>query len=200
MAKAYYKTAAIGDLIPPLAKSTMTRTHFVKFAAATKDYNPLHFDDDYAHMQGYGGSFAQGNLVLGFIEEALYNYAENARLVRLIGTFHKLVWPGDLLIAKALISDKYKHHEEHRIDLEVWIENQNHDIVIKGQATCILWDSPKEEAAHSNKLPPLSDASKDDTTKMIRARLAQLSFKDIEPEAEPTTEVTTPEKSTKKRK
>jgi acyl dehydratase len=196
MSKTYYKTCAIGDLIPPLVKTTMSRTQFVKFAAASKDYNPLHYDDDYAHMQGYGGVFAQGNLTLSFIEEALYNYADNARLVRLIGTFHKLVWPGDLLTAKALISDKYKHHDEHRIDLEVWIENQNHDIVAKGQATCILWDSPKEEALHPNKIPPLSDASKTDTTKMIRAKLAQVSFKDLTPESEVTSE----EKPTKKRK
>jgi acyl dehydratase len=197
MAKAYYKTSSIGDLITPLVKNMMTRTQFVKFAAATKDYNPLHFDDDHGHMQGYGGAFAQGNLVLGHLEEALYNYAGNGRLVHLVGTFHKLVWPGDLLTAKGLVSDKYKHNDEHRIDLEVWIENQNHDIVIKGQATYLLWDSPKEESLHTSPLPPLSESSKTDTTKMIRAKLAHLSLKEV-PDETDETEVTIAPKSPKK--
>lgn len=183
MAKAYWKSSAIGDLIPPLVKTSIGRVNFVKFAAATKDYNPLNLDDDYARMQGYGGVFAQGNLTLSFIEEALFLFAENGRLVRLLGTFHKMVWPGDLLTAKALISDKYKHNTEPRIDLEVWIENQYHDIVVKGQATFILWESVKEESLHTSRLPLLSEASKADMTQTIRAKLAGLSFR--EPEATP---------------
>lgn len=194
MAKVYYKTCTIGDLIPPLVKNAITRTQFVKFAAATDDFNPLHFDDDYAHMQGYGGAFAPGNLVLSFVDEALYQYAENGRLIRLSGTFHKFAWPGDLLTAKGLISDKYKHNEEPRIDLEVWIENQNHDIILKGQATYTLWDSLKEETQHPGKLPPLSEASKADLTKMIRAKLAHLSFKEDTEETEVTSEEKTPKK------
>lgn len=177
MGKAYWRTAAIGDLIPPLVKSSVSRVQFVKFAAATKDYNPLHLDDDFARMQGYGGVFAQGNLVLSFIEEALHNFAENGRLIRLLGTFHKMVWPGDLLTSKALISDRYKHNGEPRIDFEVWIENQYHDIVVKGQATYILWESQKEEAAHHDGIPSLSEASIEDAYQTIRSKLAHLNWK-----------------------
>jgi acyl dehydratase len=196
MTKAYYKSSTIGDLITPLIKGPVTRTQFVKFAAATQDFNPLHFDDDHAHMQGFGSAFAPGNLTFAQLEEALHNFAENGRLLRVVGTFHKFVWPGDLLTAKALISDKYKHNDESRIDLEIWIENQNHEIVVKGQATYLLWESAKEEALHHSKPPPLSEESKTEITKMIRTKLAQLSVKDIE---EPETQVTTPEKSPKKK-
>lgn len=178
MAKAYWRSLAIGDLIPPLVKTSISRVHFVKFAAATKDYNPLHIDDDYARMQGYGGVFAQGNLTLSFIEEALHNFAENGRLIRILGTFHKMVWPGDLLTSKALISDRYKHNDEPRIDLEVWIENQYHDIVVKGQATYLLWESQKEESLQQNTLPSLSEASKHDTFRTIRSKLAQLELRE----------------------
>jgi acyl dehydratase len=178
VSKAYFKSCAIGDLITPLVKSAITRVHFAKFAAATKDYNPLHLDDDFARMNGYGGAFAPGNLTLAFLEEALYNFADNGRLIRLLGTFHKMVWPGDLLTSKALISDKYKHNGEHRIDLEIWIENQYHDIIVKGQATYVLFESAKDEAQSNQPLPALSEASKAETNQMIRAKLAALKWRE----------------------
>lgn len=176
MGKAYYRTSAIGDFIPPLTKTPVSRADLVKFAAATKDYNPLNIDDEYARTHGYGSVFAQGNLVLSFIEEALYSFAENGRLLRLLGTFHRMVWPGDLLTAKALISDKYRHNKEPRIDLEVWVENQVHDVVVKGQATFLLWENQKAEAEHPRSLPRLSDVSSRDISKTIRAKLAGLSL------------------------
>lgn len=179
MAKAYWKTVAIGDLIPPLIKTSVNRVHFCKLAAATKDFNPLHIDDEYARTHGYGGVFAPGNLTLAVVEEALYNFAENGRLIRMLGTFHKLVWPGDMLTAKALISDKYKHNSEPRIELEIWIENQYHDVVIKGQATYILFESSKDETDKPT-LPKLSDTSKHDMIQTIRAKLASLSYKEDE--------------------
>jgi acyl dehydratase len=138
VAKAYWSQVAVGDLIGALIKPALSRVQIAKFAAAAQDYSPLHIDDEYAKAEGFGSVFAHGLLVFGFIEEALVEFGDNMQITSINGTFHKLAWPGDLLTAKGLISNHYEKDGEHRIDLDVWVENQNQEIVLKGNATCVL--------------------------------------------------------------
>lgn len=138
MAKVYWKQIAVGDMIEALVKPAISRIQIAKFAAASQDFNPLHVDEEYAKAEGFGGIFVHSQLVFGLVEEAILGLADNLEIRSISATFHKLVWPGDSLSAKGLVNNHYQKEHEHCIDLDVWVENQNQDVVLKGKATCVL--------------------------------------------------------------
>jgi acyl dehydratase len=162
MTKLYWDTLEIGDPVTPLTKPPVTRVQIAKFAGAAQDYSPLHIDDDFAKSAGYGGVFAHGAITMGFATEAISKWAENGRVLAATATFQKLVWPGDILTAKGVVVNVYEKHGEHRADIDVWSENQNHDIVMKGQITVLLWQSEDEENAAKSIWPPVSPATRED--------------------------------------
>jgi acyl dehydratase len=136
MATASNKKAQTGDLIPPLLKSAITRVQISQFAAATNDFNPMHVDEALARTKGYSGICAHPQLALSYIEEMLWQYAETLQVSSLNVTFQKLIWPGDLLTSKGLISKRYEEDGMQKIDIDIWTENQNQDVVLKGKAIC----------------------------------------------------------------
>ncbi len=138
MAKIYYENIQTGDLIPPLLKSAITRVQISQFAAAANDFNPMHVDEAMARTKGYSGICAHAQLALSYSEQMLRQYADNMHIFNMTVTFHKLLWPGDLLTTKGLISKRYEEHGQHKIDIDLWTENQNQDVVLKGKATCVL--------------------------------------------------------------
>ena len=145
MPQLYWDTTDLGDPVTPLSKPAITRVQIAKFAGASQDWSPLHIDDDFAKSAGYGSVFAHGAISLGFAVEAVQKWVENGRVLASSATFQKLVWPGDILTAKGVVVHRYEKNGEPRIDIDVWAENQNHDIVMKGQITCLLWRSDKDE-------------------------------------------------------
>ena len=156
MPRLYWDTIELGDPVAPLQKPAVTRVHIAKFAGASQDWSPLHLDDDFAKSAGYGSVFAHGAISLGFAVEAVQRWLENGRVLQSTATFQKLVWPGDILTAKGVVVNRSEHHGEARVDIDVWAENQNHDIVMKGQLTCLLWRNDKEEKKSKGPWPTVS--------------------------------------------
>jgi acyl dehydratase len=156
MPRLYWDTIELGDPVAPLQKPAVTRVHIAKFAGASLDWSPLHLDDDFAKSAGYGSVFAHGAISLGFAVEAVQRWLENGRVLQSTATFQKLVWPGDILTAKGVVVNRYEHNGEARVDVDVWAENQNHDIVMKGQLTCLLWRNDKEEKKAKGPWPTVS--------------------------------------------
>ncbi|MBL4818137.1 MAG: MaoC family dehydratase N-terminal domain-containing protein [Deltaproteobacteria bacterium] len=136
MAKVAHKSIKVGDLIPALVRSPVSRVQISQFAAAVNDFGPMHVDEQLAKSKGLSGIFAHGQLAFAYCEQALRQYAENAEIVQITTTFQKLIWPGDILTCKGLISKCYQSKKRKLIDLELWVENQNQDVVLKGKATC----------------------------------------------------------------
>jgi acyl dehydratase len=159
MPKVYWDTVDIGDPIAPLTKAPLTRVQIAKFAAASMDWSPLHLDDEFAKSAGYGGVFAHGAISLGFAIEGIQKWMDNGRILRSTATFQKLVWPGDILTAKGVIVRKYEHNGENRVEVDVWAENQNHDIVMKGSIVSLLWRNDKDEKKSKTPWPPVSPST-----------------------------------------
>lgn len=58
-----------GLLLPPQVKAPLTSIQLVKFAAASNDFNPIHFDKDYAISSGLPGVIAHGLLKIAFLAQ-----------------------------------------------------------------------------------------------------------------------------------
>jgi acyl dehydratase len=157
--KKYWDKIEIGHALSPLSKKPTSRLNLAQFAAASDDFSPLHLDDEYAKGAGFGSVFVPSLIALGITEDAIRAFAHNALLVSLTGTFQRLMWPGDTLTAKGVVVRRYKNHEEHRLQFSLWVENQNKEVVMKGQAVLILFKNSEDEHQAKSQLPAISQTA-----------------------------------------
>lgn len=131
------KELQVGFEVPPLLKN-VNRLQLVKYAGASGDFNPLHFDDHYAKEKGQDSIIMHGMLGMGFIGELLGNFFENKGFVKEIKVrFIKVVPVDSKVIAKAKVIE-VQQEENQKIDeitFDVWVENEEGHTTLKGNAT-----------------------------------------------------------------
>src|SRR5271168_5478941 len=94
----------VGVQAPVREFGPLTRQMFVRYAGASGDLNPMHYDDEFARSAGHRSVFAQGMfsaaLLAGFATDWL-----GAGCVRRFGVrFREQVWPGDVLICSGSVT------------------------------------------------------------------------------------------------
>lgn len=137
-AKVYIEDVQVGDELPPLVKPPIERIQLTRYAGASGDFNPIHVDEEFARAAGMGGVFAHGMLSMGFVAQALSDWA-GAGTVRKVGVrFAALVRPGDVVTCKGKVLATSSKDDEHLVELDVWAENQKGEKVVTGKATVSL--------------------------------------------------------------
>jgi acyl dehydratase len=138
----YWSELRVGDDLPPLTKPAIDRVQIVRYASASGDFNRLHLDEPFAHALGFPGLFAPGMLAMGFVGQLLSAWLRRGHVRRLFARFVKIVWPGDELTCRGRIAELRRDAGACYADVELWAENQKGELVLKGQATCELYESP----------------------------------------------------------
>ena len=96
---------SVGDTGPELEFEDVDRKDIVKYAGASGDFNPIHYDEQFAGMAGYDDVFAQGMLTAGFAAQAVEHWF-GIRAIDSFGVrFESQVWPGDTVTAVATVVD-----------------------------------------------------------------------------------------------
>ena len=138
----YWSELRVGDDLPPLTKPAIDRVQIARYASASNDFNRLHLDEPFAHALGFPGLFAPGMLAMGFVGQLLTSWLRRGHVRRLAARFIKIVWPGDELTCRGRIAELRKENGACYSDVELWAENQKGELVLRGQATCELYESP----------------------------------------------------------
>ncbi|HEX9822572.1 MAG TPA: MaoC family dehydratase [Methylomirabilota bacterium] len=134
-AKVYFDDVKVGDDLPPLAKGPIQQIQLTRYAGASGDFNPIHQDDEFARAAGMGGVFAHGMLSMGFVAQAVTDWA-GAGAVRKLGVrFVGLVRLKDTVTCRGRVLGKSSKDDGHLVELEVWAENQRGEKVVTGKAT-----------------------------------------------------------------
>jgi acyl dehydratase len=90
-----------------LVKPAVTTAQLVRYAGASDDYNPIHYDLPYAQAAGLGGVIAHGLLTMAFMGQAVTDWAGAHALVRrLAARFSTPVRPGDSVKVTVTVTDK----------------------------------------------------------------------------------------------
>jgi acyl dehydratase len=71
----------VGEQLPPLRRRIELAT-LVRYAGASTDFNPIHYDTDYAQEAGLGGVIGHGMLAMGLVSEAVTDWIEDSGLLR----------------------------------------------------------------------------------------------------------------------
>jgi acyl dehydratase len=131
----------VGDELEPLVRPPLDRVQIARYAAATGELRRLHVDEPYAVAAGFRSVLAPGSLAMADVSQLLARWLATdrfGRLERLSSRFVKLVRPGDELTSHARIAELRREKGACFAELEMWVENQKGELVLRGHATCAV--------------------------------------------------------------
>jgi len=115
---------------------TLTQEHVDTFARLTGDYNPLHFDADFAKATRFGGLVVQGGLTTGLLHALVAMDLPGAGSVFLSQNweFTAPEYIGDTITAQAEVMSV--HASKPVTQLKVIVTRQTGETVLEGEAWC----------------------------------------------------------------
>ncbi|HVE85390.1 MAG TPA: MaoC family dehydratase, partial [Myxococcales bacterium] len=143
--KLYFESVRVGDELPAVAKAPIDRVQLARYAGASGDFNPVHVDEAYARSIGMPSVYAPGMLVMGFLGQLVSDWARGAQLRKYGVKFVKIVWPGDTVVCKGRVTDRWGEAGRYFADIDLWAENQKGELVMKGQSEIQLFYSLEDE-------------------------------------------------------
>lgn len=128
----------VGDERSKLVVEEVSRTDFVKYAGASGDFNPIHYDDEAAKEAGHPGVIAQGMFTAGLLETLVTDWVgvENVRSFNV--RFTSVVRPGDSIRAVGEVEETTTESDGVTVDLALRAETQSGETVIAGTATAVV--------------------------------------------------------------
>jgi len=146
----YWEDVSIGQDIPSLTK-VATTLMLVKWAGAYGDYNPLHYDNDFAvNFMKTSGIIIHGTLKRQWLIQMLTDWVGDEGWLKRIQTSFKamdyprrmktLIGPedGDTWQCKGKVTGKSENGGQHILECDIWLENSKGEITTTGTATLIL--------------------------------------------------------------
>ena len=130
----YFKDVNEGDAITTLVKGPVTRTQIVRYAGASRDFNPMHHDEPLAQAEGMGGVFAHGMMSMAFLGQMVKDWCGHERMRKIKVRFMDLVRPGDTITCKGNITKKYQSEGKNLIEADIYAQNQKDVVVTRGSA------------------------------------------------------------------
>ncbi len=128
----------VGDKHQAVVIENVIRTHIVKYAGASGDFNPLHHDDTFAQRVGYSTVFGHGMLSMGLTGTFLTNWLGYGKLMKYGVRFTQQVFPGDTLTATGEVIDVKEEGGKQIATIKVITLNQKGESVVEGEAVAAL--------------------------------------------------------------
>ena len=153
--KLYFEAVRVGEEMPALSKTPVDRVQLARYAGASGDFNPVHVDETYAKSLGMPSVYAPGMLIMGFLGQLVSDWARGAQLRRYSVKFSKIVWPGDTVVCKGRVTERWGEEGRYYAELDLWAENQKGELVLRGGAQIQLFHSLEDENRQRSGQPPL---------------------------------------------
>jgi acyl dehydratase len=145
----YYESVNVGDEMPKFTADPLTRTHLVRYAGASGDFNPLHHDNTFVAMFGMERVISHGMLVMGVVSRGITEWIEQKYVKNFKVRFAGMTEPADLndfentsaratITVSGKVTNKYEEGGEKLIDCEIEAADGNGDVKITGSFTAAL--------------------------------------------------------------
>ena len=129
-----FATLEIGDAMPLYTAAPITRTHLVRYAGASGDFNPLHHDETFVKKIGLNNVIAHGMFIMGVAGEAITSWVESKYLRKFSVHFLSMTEPVDLddfentkdratITIYGKVVEKYEENNEKRIRCEIVVHD-----------------------------------------------------------------------------
>ena len=120
----------------PEIKRDISQENINLYAEASKDFNPIHIDEDFARKTPAGGTIAHGMLILAYISQMMTTAFGQSWLVggKLNVRFKTPARPGDTITVSGKIRKLDKSEEHALVYCDVLCSNQKGETIITGEA------------------------------------------------------------------
>jgi acyl dehydratase len=137
-----YDGINVGDAIPTFTSDPLTRTHLVRYAGASGDFNPLHHDETFVKLFGMPRVISHGMLVMGITGRAIADWVDDKNLRRFGVRFSGMTEPMDLddptsaaratIVVTGKVVEKFEEAGEKRIRCEIQVADKNGGVKLTG--------------------------------------------------------------------
>ncbi|MCE5213020.1 MAG: hypothetical protein LLG40_15870 [Deltaproteobacteria bacterium] len=125
-----YNNIEVGSEMPEYVCDPLTRTHLVRYAGASGDFNPLHYDQTFVRTIGLKNVIAHGMLIMGIVSEAITSWIGLKNLKKFNVRFLNMTEPMDLddrektkdratIIIKGKVVRKFEENGEQKFECDV---------------------------------------------------------------------------------
>ncbi|MFC1987107.1 MaoC family dehydratase [Chloroflexota bacterium] len=120
----------------PEIKKDITQENINLYAEASRDFNPIHIDEEFAKKTPLSGTIAHGMLVLAYVSQMMTVAFGRSWLTggKLNIRFKAPARPGDVITVSGKIRKLDKSEERILVDCDVLCDNQKDEAVITGEA------------------------------------------------------------------
>ena len=124
-------------MVLPGISTVVTQGNINLYAEASRDFNPIHIDQEFASKTPLGGTIAHGMLILAYISQMMTNVFGKSWLSggRLNARFKAPARPNDILTVSGKVSRIKKVEGQILINCEISCKNQKKEAVITGEAS-----------------------------------------------------------------
>ena len=145
----YWEDIAVEGEVTPLLKVATTQM-LVKWAGASGDFNPLHYEDTFAASQGVGKPIVHGQLKRAWLVQLMTDWmGDGGKLKNFSCQFRAMDHPrlmkdigesleGETWWCKGKVAKKYIEGEAYCVDCSIWVENGKGEVTTPGSATVVL--------------------------------------------------------------
>ena len=125
---------SVGDSGPTVIVEGLAPQDFVRYAGASGDFNPIHYDEPYARALGNDGVFGQGMLTAGYAGHFVSDWFGLDSVRRFRSRFTGRVWPGDTLTVNGEVTSV----DSLEVTAELTVTRQTGETVLLGNVTATL--------------------------------------------------------------
>lgn len=128
-----------GAILPEL-KKTVTQADISLYARASRDFNPIHIDPEFAKKTPLGGTIAHGMLILAYMSQMLTDAFGIEWLTggKLGIRFKSPARPGDTVTVSGVVATVQDTGGVKLVSINVDCRNQKDETVITGEASVSL--------------------------------------------------------------
>lgn len=120
----HWEDVAEGDALPTL-RFPLTIYRLVMSAGATRDYNAIHHNTEFARKSGAPDMYANGLLLQGMWERSAREFIGLDGVIRALRGFRMKIFNtvGDTVVVKGRVKRKWREGGDALLELEMWSEN-----------------------------------------------------------------------------
>jgi acyl dehydratase len=128
----------LGVEAPPREFGPLTRQMFVRYAGASGDLNPMHYDDELARSAGYPSVFGQGMLTASLLATFATDWLGAETIRRFAVRFREQVWPDDVLTCSGAVASIVPDGEGDRVTVDLAATRQAGGVAVTGTAEFLI--------------------------------------------------------------
>ena len=134
----YFEDVEVGTEMPPIKKHPTTTT-LVKWAGASEDYYPIHYDKDIAIANKLPSVIVHGRYKAACLGHLMTSWiGDEGVLKKLSANYRGMDLPCSVITGKGKVTKKYTQGDENLIECEIWLENDKGEVTTPGNAVAAL--------------------------------------------------------------